>query len=263
MYLGRYNTVCLAVFIALVGHVIIIVSALPGVIEKESALGAYIIGLIITGLGTGLFKSNISPLVAEQYRRTKLFISTTSRGERVIVDPVMTISRVYMVRLLLISTANEDLRQLQYFYLFTNIGALVGQISMSYSEKYVGFWLAYTLPTVVFLLCPIVLWIGRNRYIRSPPTGSVMATAFRLWRFAMKGRWSFNPLQTYRNLTAPDFWENAKPSKHQGESLPSWMTFDDRWVDEVRRGLKACAVFCWFPLYCQLEPDFRTYMSCA
>ncbi|KAF9031365.1 PTR2-domain-containing protein [Hymenopellis radicata] len=231
VYLGRYNTVCVAVFVALIGHILIIVSALPGVIEKESALGAYIIGLIITGLGTGLFKSNISPLVAEQYRRTKLFISTTSRGERVIVDPAMTISRVYM-----------------YFYLFTNIGALVGQISMSYSEKYVGFWLAYTLPTVVFLLCPIVLWFGRNRYIRSPPTGSVMATAFRLWRFAMKGRWSFNPIQTYRNLTAPDFWENAKPSKHQGD-LPSWMTFDDRWVDEVRRGLKACAVFCWFPLY--------------
>jgi len=27
------------------------------------------------------------------------------------------------------------------------------------------------------------------------------------------------------------------------------MTFDDKWVDEVRRGLKACEVFCWYPLY--------------
>jgi len=27
------------------------------------------------------------------------------------------------------------------------------------------------------------------------------------------------------------------------------MTFDDQWVDEVNRGLKACAVFCWFPIY--------------
>ena len=32
------------------------------------------------------------------------------------------------------------------------------------SFKFVGFYLAYTLPTVVFLLCPIVLFIGRNRY---------------------------------------------------------------------------------------------------
>jgi len=27
------------------------------------------------------------------------------------------------------------------------------------------------------------------------------------------------------------------------------MTFDDMWVDEVRRGFKACAVFLWYPLY--------------
>jgi POT family proton-dependent oligopeptide transporter len=27
------------------------------------------------------------------------------------------------------------------------------------------------------------------------------------------------------------------------------MTFDDQWVDEVRRGFLACSVFCWYPLY--------------
>jgi len=50
-------------------------------------------------------------------------------------------------------------------------------------------------------------------------------------------------------MTADDFWENAKPSNIKGER-PTWMTFDDNWVDEVRRGLKACSVFGWFPLYC-------------
>jgi POT family proton-dependent oligopeptide transporter len=219
------------VLIALVGHIILIISAVPGVIERKSAVGAFAIALIVMGLGTGLFKANISPLIAEQYRRRKLFVVTTKDGERVIVDPAMTISRVYM-----------------YFYLFINIGALVGQISMTYSEKFVGFYLAYTLPTVVFLLCPIVLWIGRNRYIRSPPTGSVLATALRLWAFAAKGRWSWNPYRCYKNMTAPDFWEKAKPSNQTGPK-PAWMTFDDRWVDEVRRGIKACSVFCWFPLY--------------
>ena len=70
------------------------------------------------GIGTGGFKSNISPLVAEQYKRKKLFIGHTKSGERVIVDPIMTTSRIYM-----------------YFYLFINIGALIGQISMVYAEK--------------------------------------------------------------------------------------------------------------------------------
>lgn len=31
------------------------------------------------------------------------------------------------------------------------------------------------------------------------------------------------------------------------------MTFDDQWVDEVRRGFKACGVFVWFPLYCEFS----------
>ena len=115
----RYKAVCVSVAIALFGHVLLVISAVPGVIEKSNgALACFIIAIIVMGLGTGGFKANISPLVAEQYKRTKLFIAHTKSGERVIVDPVMTTSRIYM-----------------YFYLFINIGALIGQISMAYSEK--------------------------------------------------------------------------------------------------------------------------------
>ncbi|KAE9398197.1 peptide transporter PTR2A [Gymnopus androsaceus JB14] len=199
---------------------------------QSSAIGAFSVALIVMGLGTGLFKANISPLVAEQYKRTKLFVKTTKTGERVIVDPALTVARIYM-----------------YFYLFINIGAFTGKVGMTYSEKYVGFWLAFTLPTIIFLLCPIVLLAARSRYTRTPPTGSVLATAFQLWRFATRGRWSINPLRAWRQLTAPDLWENAKPSHIEESQRPRWMTFDDAWVDEVKRGLKACAVFCWFPLY--------------
>jgi proton-dependent oligopeptide transporter, POT family len=55
----------------------------------------------------------------------------------VIVDPTMTISRIYM-----------------RYYLLINVGALVGQISMVYAEKYVGFYLAFLLPTIMFFFCP-------------------------------------------------------------------------------------------------------------
>ncbi|KAJ7162883.1 peptide transporter PTR2A [Mycena filopes] len=237
LYLGRFNTICVGVAIGLVGHFVLIIAAVPGIIEhSDTALSIFLLALFIMGLGTGLFKANISPLVAEQYKRTKLFVVTTKHGEQVIVDPALTVSRVYL-----------------YFYLMINLGSLLGQIAMAYSEKYVGFWLAFTLPTVAFLLCPIILIIGRKRYVRSPPTGSVLATFFHFMRFAAKGRWSPNPLRTYRNLTAPDFWEDAKPSRfglvRANEARPAWMTFDDRWVDEVRRGLGACAVFAWFPIY--------------
>ncbi|OJT08248.1 hypothetical protein TRAPUB_858 [Trametes pubescens] len=230
---GRFKTICISIVVALVGHVLLIVSAVPGVIEhSHGSLACFLIAIIIMGVGTGGFKSNVSPLVAEQYKRTKLFIGHTKSGERVIVDPLMTTSRIYM-----------------YFYLFINIGALIGQISMAYSEKYVGFWLSYTLPTLVFCLCPFVLYFGRHMYITSPPQGSVLGKSLRLWRFAAKGRWSWNPIQTYRNLSAADFWENVKPSHFNAETRPTWMTFDDQWVDEVKRGFKACSVFLWYPIY--------------
>lgn len=85
-----------------------------------------------------------------------------------------------------------------------------------------------------------------------------MGTAFRLWRHASRGRWSWNPIRCIRQLTAADFWENAKPSKVVGET-PTWMQFDDNWVDEVRRGLKACSVFVWFPIYCAQVSLSRVY----
>ncbi|KAJ6566053.1 peptide transporter PTR2A [Mycena capillaripes] len=233
VHLGRFTTICLAVFIALVGHITLIFAAVPGIIEyPDTALPIFLVSLVVIGLGTGLFKANISPLVAEQYKHTKSFVVTTAGGEKVIVDPALTVSRIYM-----------------YFAVMVNLGALFGQFVMTYTEKYVGFWLAYALPTAVFVLCPIILVVGRKRYVRAPPTGSVVTTFMHLMRFACKGRWSANPVRTWRNLSAPGFWDAARPSRISPALRPAWMTFDDGWVDEVRRGLGACAVFVWFPIY--------------
>ena len=124
---------------------------------------------------------------------------------------------------------------------------------MTYSEKYVGFYLAYLLPTIIFCLCPLVLFFGRNLYVCSPPEGSVLPAALRIWRLALHGRWTLNPVKLYRNMTAADFWEAAKPSNYKAKSesgdRPAWMVWDDQWVDEVSRGFKACVVFVWIPIY--------------
>lgn len=181
-YLGRYKTIQLSIFICIVGHIILIISALPQIIANPNgSVACFSIGLVIFGLGTGGFKPNISPLIAEQYeaKHPKQYIQVQKSGERVIVDPTMTISRIYM-----------------YFYLMVNLGALAGQIGMVYAEKYVGFWLSFVLPTCLTLCCPTVMWLMRNKYARRPPTGSVLTKAIKLWGLAMKGRWSLNPRTT-------------------------------------------------------------------
>lgn len=143
-------------------------------------------------------------------------VKTLPSGERVIVDPFLTIARIYV----------------RYYFLI-NVGVMTGQISMVYAEKYVGFWLAYTLPTILFLTCPIVMFLCRKRYVGRHPTGSVLGNAFKLIGYAIKHR-KEGPGGKFS-------WDVAKPSKIANK--PKWMTFDDAWVDQVRRGLKACYVF--------------------
>jgi POT family proton-dependent oligopeptide transporter len=132
-----------------------------------------------------------------------------------------------------------------YFYFLINCGSLTGSIAMVYSEHFVGFWLSFTLPTICYLLCPILLIGFKKHYKLSPPTGSVMGKAAKLICFACKKSPKKN---TFKD---DGFWERVKPNaiRARGETPPVWMTFDDAWVDEVRRGLIACKVFLWYPLY--------------
>jgi POT family proton-dependent oligopeptide transporter len=94
---GRFKTICIAVGIAIFGHILLVIASIPPLLaHPNGALGLFVVAIIIMGLGTGGFKANISPLVAEQYKRTKMFVATTKSGERVIVDPALTTTRIYM-----------------------------------------------------------------------------------------------------------------------------------------------------------------------
>jgi POT family proton-dependent oligopeptide transporter len=229
---GRYRTIQYAIGCALVGHVILILAAIPPIItHPQGAIACFSIGLVIMGMGVGGFKSNISPLLAEQQKHKRMEVVTQASGERVILDPAITTSRMFL-----------------WFYVCINCGSLIGSIGMVYAEKYVGFWLSYLLPTIMFLPCPAILWFCKKYYTLTPPTGSVLSTFFKVIGHSMQGRWSANPVRTVKNLRAADFWDRSKPSLITAPQ-PVWMTFDDAWIDEVRRGVKACAVFLWFPLY--------------
>ncbi|PWN88857.1 putative PTR2-Di-and tripeptide permease [Acaromyces ingoldii] len=221
-YLGRFRTIKLAVYIAIVGHIILVICAIPPVIKNPNgSMAAFAVAIIVMGLGTGMFKSTVSPLMAEQVGSQKQRIATTNKGERVIVDPTITSARLF-----------------NFFYLMINIGAIGGQVSMTFAEKYEGFYLAFTLPTVVFLICIPILHFGRHLYKKTPPSGSVLGTSMRVWRYALTHR---SPQHS--------FWDSAKPSNIEPDLRPRWMTFDDAWVDEIRRGFKACYIFALFPFY--------------
>lgn len=238
--MGRFWTLHLAIGISTIAHVILVAASSPGVIvKKDSAFAAFIIGLICLCVGTGFFKANVSPLLAEQNEDSRMRIeerpvkqkkwlffndsSVAGTTERVIVDPAITNTRVFL-----------------YFYFCINIGSLTGQIGMVYIEKYFGFWLAFLIPTGLFLLAPLVLWSQKKNYKLTPPTGSLLEKFLRMFMYVRK--------RSTGGMFKMD-WDHARPSKVAAADRPSWMTYDDAWVDEVRRGLMACKVFLFLPIF--------------
>lgn len=80
---------------------------------------------------------------------------------------------------------------------------------MVYAEKYVGFWLSYLLPNILFVFCPLLM-VGLSKYyVKKPPQGDVIVKAMNLWGFAMRGRWSLNLVRTWINLSSPNLWDGA------------------------------------------------------
>lgn len=56
-HLGRFNTIMYSIAIALVGHTILIISAIPPVLKNPNgAVACFAVGIIIMGIGTGGFK---------------------------------------------------------------------------------------------------------------------------------------------------------------------------------------------------------------
>ncbi|SAL98967.1 hypothetical protein [Absidia glauca] len=212
-YLGKYKTILVFACIYLVGLLILTCSSVPAAIENGAAFPGFVVALIIIGFGTGGIKSNVSPLVAEQYQHSKPYVRTLKNGDRVIVSPQATYQKLFNM-----------------FYWGINCGSLAA-VSTPIIEKNVGFWAAFLLPTCVFIPGIVLVIVGKGWYVQTPPRGSVFFEVATVMRMAIK----------HGSL------EKCKPSMMQEkDEKVSW---DDVFVDELRRTFRACVVFCWFPLY--------------
>jgi len=214
-YLGKYNTILIFAGVYWVGLLILWASALPASIAGGHALGGYIAAIIIIGFGTGGIKSNIAPLIADQYQRRKMAIKIQKSGERTIIDPAITYQRIYMV-----------------FYWCINLGSL-SLIATPFMEKEKGFWTAFLLCFCAFNIGILVLILRRKSYVVRPPQGQIITDAFKAIGIMIKAR----------NTNAP------KPTWRAANNVAKPVPWNDHFIDELQRALKACKVFifCKFP----------------
>lgn len=216
-YLGKYKSILVFGACYMVGLLILTLTSIPSAIASGAAFPGYVVAIIIIGLGTGGIKSNVSPLVAEQYQSKRPYVKTQKNGTRVIVTPQATYQKIFNM-----------------FYFGINVGGL-SAIATTEMEKNIGFWSAYLLPTCMFVPCMLVVILGRKRYVEIPPRGSVFLEAGKVIFYAFKTK----------------SWEAVKPTNLtvSHPDLAAKATWDDVFVDELKRGLRACVVFCWYPFY--------------
>jgi proton-dependent oligopeptide transporter, POT family len=219
--LGRYKTISIGVAIGLVAHVVMIGDAAPAILKAGNGLAPFIVSFFLLALGAGIFKPNVMPLVVDQYAQPREYVKTLKSGERVIVDPESTVQRVMLI-----------------FYSCINVGAFFA-IPSTYTEKYVGFWLAFLIPGGIYLLLPVLLWAMYGRTIQKPPQGSELIQFFKITTTALK--------QNRFRIWAPRFWDAALPSVllSKGITVP----WTDKLVRDVARTYEACIIFLYFPLY--------------
>ncbi|KAL4894259.1 POT family-domain-containing protein [Aspergillus ambiguus] len=220
-FIGKFKAILVACMVYIVGLTVLVATAIPASIRGGSAFGGLIASMIILGLGTGGIKANVTPFCAEQYQKTHAFVKTLKSGERVIVDPDLTVERMFM-----------------WFYWAVNIGALSPLITVNVEAK-ASFWLAFLIPLIVIVIVA-VLFLGSNKlFLKTNPQGSPIVDAARTVHIAIAER-SF---------------ENAKPSllREHGmlEAYPfaTKAEYTDYSVEKVRTGITACKLFLLFPFY--------------
>ncbi|KAL5365330.1 POT family-domain-containing protein [Aspergillus floccosus] len=223
-YIGKFKAILVACGVYIVGLVVLVATATPASIKGGAAFGGLIASMVILGLGTGGIKANVTPFCAEQYQKVHAYVKTLKSGERVIVDPNLTVERMFM-----------------WFYWAVNIGALSPLITVNVEAK-ASFWLAFLVPLMQDRVIVLVgvLFVGSSKlFLKTRPQGSPIVDAARTVHIAI----------------AEKSFENAKPSLLQEHGnldrypFANRAEYTDYSVEKVKTGITACKLFLLFPFY--------------
>jgi POT family proton-dependent oligopeptide transporter len=229
--LGKFKAIWIGVFVGAVSHVLFIIAAIPSVIESGHGIGPTVLAILTLAVGTGFIKPNLLPLLMDQYPVDIDVVKVLPSGEEVIVDRQKSLERMTLV-----------------FYWSINIGAFL-QLATSYCERDVGFWLAFLIPGIIYIVMPIVLVYLKPRVKKAAPEGTVIQQAWRVTRVTFRGNW----IKRWRQ---GQLWEYARPEvmaargeHYYKEKTQLPITWDDAWVLDIKQTFNSCKIFIWYPIF--------------
>ena len=96
---------------------------------------------------------------------------------------------------------------------------------------------------IVFFGSIIVLLIGRRRYIRAPPNGSLLIRAFHVIRTALRMRWKLGKQDNKKHFL--DYAKDIPSSNEKEETKQNTNQF----IEDFKQAIRACRVFAFYPFY--------------
>lgn len=220
---GRFPLIFWGVIVCGVGHVLIVVGGAKNLLENGTAKIPFFIGVYILALGAAMFKANVTPLLLDQLTTHVPKIKVLPSGERVIEDPEHSTERVML-----------------WFYLLINIGAFMS-VATSYSAKYVGWWLAFVIPLILYLPLPFLLLWLKKRLIMHKPGGSDLPNVFRVIGHCLSNGGVFR-------IGRKGWWDQAKPSVQAAMGRKVEHRYNDQFVEDTKRAMSATGMFFFFPI---------------
>jgi dipeptide/tripeptide permease len=220
---GRYKMILWGIWVMGVGHVILVASGAKHLLANGTAKGPFFVGIYIISIGAAMFKPNVSPMLLDQLTSHVPIVVTRKNGERVIEDPEHSTERVML-----------------WFYLLINVGGFT-QVATSYAEKYVGWWLSWLIPLVLYIPLPSLMWFLKSRLVIKEPGGSDLPNVFVVLGHCLKKGGIFR-------IGRHGFWEPAKPSVQAAAGETPTTRYNDQFVEDVRRTFQATGMFCFFPI---------------
>ncbi|CCE41872.1 uncharacterized protein CPAR2_804220 [Candida parapsilosis] len=227
---GRWKTIQWGVLFGGISHVLFIVAAAPSVIANGKAgLAICILAIFTLATGSGFIKPNLLPLMLDQYPESGNRVKVLKSGEKVLIDREKTLESITLV-----------------FYWSINIGAFF-QLATSYCARRVGFWLAFFVPLVLYLVMPIAFWWVKPKLVFEKPSGSILGVVLKILIVSFSGNF-------IKRVFDGTFWEYAKPSVMRARGRENFkkgspINWTDQHVLDVKQTLDACKLFVYFIFY--------------
>ncbi|KAN0055761.1 hypothetical protein ACTA71_011647 [Dictyostelium dimigraforme] len=216
--IGKFKTILIFSFVYILGSIVLSVTSIDGVVGEKGHRSPFgiIVGLGFIAMGTGGIKSNVPTFAGDQLKSNQ---------------------------------GNLLEKFFQLFYWCISLGGLTSTLLTPILRKYVGFWLAFGIPSFLLICSTTIFLSGSKFYVKRPASESILWTAMKIVGFAIREKFKILKSKYKRNSRGMLY-----TNPYTSVSGTNWMDlskieYDSQLVDSIKASLNVFLVFTPLPFF--------------